>query len=297
MTTKTRNMTPKEFVPHVLVVLADMTEHQAGKAVLREDTLPLVCQRMNINVGDFGDSTHGREGNKTPWVHRQIDLAFRQMRDRGLGEYVKRGHWALTQEGLDRLEQSKKAPPPTASTLAAAKSQAAEDEESSLSNVVHLPAAGEEHPYSDDAYIRGLAVEQTACFGAHSVRSDVCKGCPLVDDCKAAVEMRKAEIAADLEQEERAAKSAAEAKKKKKEQQDISIDELMKKMGDGEEAGGGGTRGKYEAQPDQTVSSAFAHQESVCAQCGELIEENSRCFWVRGEGMFHPNCINVPEGT
>jgi hypothetical protein len=294
---KVRKMTPKDFVPHLLIVLADLTKHEPGVSIPMQETYDPVCGRMGISVSDFGKSEHGTEGNKTPWVHRQIGLAFRQIRDNGLGEYAKRGHWALTQAGLDQLT-SEKAEVPSAATLAAAKAQARAEDDADDSNVVQLQDDQSEHPYSDDAYIRGLAVERTPCFGAHSVRSDVCKGCLLRDDCVSAVSIRKAQIAADLEREEMVAKKAAEARQKKKDQQNASIDELMAKMDAGtDDDKTFGKMGVYEPSPGELVSSASAHRETICAQCNEQIPENQDCYWVEGEGIFHPECINAPAGA
>lgn len=286
---KARKMTPKDFAPHLLMVLGDLTNGSAGVSIPMQETYAPVCSRMGIKVADFGESEHG-----SPWVHRQIGLAFRQMRDKGLGEYAKRGHWALTKAGVEQLAEEK-AEAPTASALAAAKAQA-QEEETDSSNVVHLAGSEDEHPYSDDPYIRGLAVAQTACFGAYSMRSDVCKGCPLKDDCIAAISVRKAEIAADLEREELNARKAAEAKKKKKDQQDASIDELMKTM-EGDEDAEFGKAGRYEPAEGEVVTTAFAQRESCCGQCSEKIPEGDACFWVEGEGIFHPDCINAPEGA
>jgi hypothetical protein len=291
---KARKMTPKDFVPHLMTVLADLTKRQAGVSVPMQETYDPVCARMNLQATDFGKSEHGTEGNKTPWVHRQIGLAFRQMRDNGLGEYAKRGHWALTEAGVEQLDD--KAQAPSEATLAAAKAQArAEDDDES--NVVHFADPIEEHPYSDDPYIRGLAVERTPCFGAYSVRSDVCKGCLLRDDCVAAVAIRKAEIAADLEREELVARRAAESAKKKKDQQSASIDELMRAMDKGDDQKSFGKNGKFEPLAGQIVSTAFAQRESLCGQCSEEIPEGDECFWVEGEGVFHPDCINAPKGA
>lgn len=288
---KARKMTPRDFVPHLLTVLADLTQQTPGLSVPMQETYDPVCHRMGIKVADFGKSEHGTEGNKTPWVHRQIGLAFRQIRDNGLGEYAKRGHWALTQAGVDQLADEK-AEAPSAATLAAAKVQAQEDDES---NVVQLTGSGNEHPYSDDPYIRGLAVARTECFGAYSSRSDVCKACLLRDDCVEAVAVRKAQIAADLERDELAARQAAQAQKKKKDQQNASIDELMRTM-EGDDTKTFGKMGKFQPLPEQVVTTAEAQRESICGQCSEQIPENQECFWVEGEGIFHPDCINAPEG-
>jgi len=285
-------MTPKDFVPHLMQVLGDLSQRTPGVAIPMEDTFEFVCARMGLQVSNFGTA----EGKKTPWVYRQIGLAFRQMRDNGLGEYASRGHWALTQEGVEQLKPDHTPEAPTAAALAAVKAQAAEEDADD--NVVHLSDPGNEHPYSDDPYIRGLAVEQTACFGAHSVRSDVCKGCLLAEDCLVAISVRKAEIASELERDEMVAREAAKTKAKKKDQQDASIDELMGSMeGTDNTSAKFGKKGKFNPLPEQIVSDAFAQQESVCAQCNEKIPEGASCFWVEGEGIFHPECINAPDGV
>lgn len=275
---KARKMTPKDFAPHLLAVIGELAENRPEVAVPMESTFAPVCKRMKIRVEDFGESEHGSGDNKTPWVHRQIGLAFRQLRDKGFGSYEQRGQWALTQAGIDELLSPEDA--------------GAESEERD-EKIVHLHATNSAHPYSDDPYIRGLAVEQTPCFGAYSVRSNVCKECRLSAECLVAVDLRKAEIAADLEREEIAARKAAEAKKKKKEQQDQSIDELMEAMGsDG--SSGTGPKGRYKPPPDAIISTAFAQREGICAQCNEKVVQNNACVWIEGEGIFHPSCIELP---
>jgi hypothetical protein len=278
--TKARKMTPKDFVPHLLAVLGTLTKHQANVSVPMQETYDPVCARMEIEPENFGKSEHGKKGNKTPWVHRQIGLAFRQMRDNGLGQYASRGHWSLTEAGVDQLG--------TAEIDVAQDDK--KDDKKDEPNVVRLSASDTEHPYSDDPYIRGLAVQGTPCFGAYSTRSDVCKGCLLREDCISAISIRKAQIAADLEREEMEAKRAAEAQKKKKDQQDASIDELMQTMGVDDVI-------RYEPRPGQVISTAFAQLESICGQCNERIPKDDPCYWVKDEGLFHPACINARGGT
>jgi hypothetical protein len=291
MTTKARKMTPKDFVPHLTHVLADLSGGQPGVAVPMGDTFDPVCGRMGISVEEFGESEHGKSTRKTPWVHRQIGLAFRQMRDKGLGEYAKKGHWALTSAAFAGMDG--------ASVPIAAKSQATDDvddaDEGGEVIMISSNNAQQEHPYSDDPYIRGLAIAQTKCLGAYSKRSDVCKGCPLRHDCIVAIGARKAEIAAELEAEEQAAKSAAENAAKKKAKQNASIDELMASIGDEKAAkkAAFGKNGKFKPSRDQNVAEAFAQRESFCVQCGEKVAEGAECSWVEGEGIFHNECIDL----
>lgn len=287
---KARKMTPSDFAPHLMATLADLTNYVAEVAVPMGDTFAPVCDRMGIRPEEFGESRHGKKGRKTPWVHRQIGLAMRQLRDKGLGDYAGRGQWMLTQEGLDHLNGADDAEVPTEEMLTAAKAlaqQEEQDQEKAGSKVVRLRSNARRHPYSDDPYIRALAIAQTHCFGAYSVRSDVCKECPLAHDCTRAIETRKAEIGAELEHEELAARKAAEAAKKKKDQQDASIDELMASMSDDSF----GKKGRFRPSSGQNVADARAQRDTPCQQCDEVIKDKAPCFWVEGEGIFHPQCI------
>lgn len=298
-------LTPKDFAPHVLAVIGDLTDHDPGQAVSMEHTYGPVCERMGVDADSYGVAA----GKNIPVVHRKIQLAWRQLRDKGLAANPSRGQWALTRQGLDELREASpedatdEEAPESETPVVAARATMSETDDvddgpvEETSNVVRIKTKEGRHPYSDDPYVRGLAIERVPCFGAFSSRSNVCKTCRLSSDCVAAVEGRKAEIAAEMLREEAEERQAEEARQAKKARQDASIDELIAATEDGSAAkkGGrkGGSQGRYELAPGETWADAFAQRETGCAQCGEWLEEQQACYWIELRGIFHPECIDL----
>lgn len=290
-------MTPKDFAPHLLTVLAELTENQANVSVPMTETYKPVCERMGISEDHGGTTSHGSK-----FTHRNIGLAFRQhIKGKGLGEQVKKGEWMLTDAGIEEVlgEVPEEVPEEAPEELAAARADAAEevgseDTDDDGAEILHLPVAQEHHPYSDDAYIVSLAIESVDCFGAWSKRSEACKECPIARDCIVQVGVRKGKIAADLEEEEaeafrRAAKKAEDEAKK-----NSSVSELIDSFGeeDGDPAATPGSNGKFKPQPGQDFASANASRESVCLQCGEKIRKGDPVKWCADEGIFHLGCFD-----
>lgn len=293
---KSKRMTPKTFAPHLLVALGELTEYEANVSVPMEETFKPVCARMGIEE-DYGGETAG--GYK--FTHRNIGLAFRQhVRGKGLGDSPKKGHWMLTQQGVDEARQIAGVAAPevedddhdeTEEMPAAARADAtAEDnDEDDGADVLNLPVR---HPYSDDPYIRSLAIASVPCFGAWSKRSDACSGCPIASDCRAQVGARKAEMAAELEAEEaaRIAKEKADAERDAKKAQ--SVGELIESAAREEGSSQAGKKGKFKPAAGQEFADATATRGSVCLQCGEKIPKGEPVKWCSDEGIFHVGCFD-----
>jgi len=292
----TKRMTPKDFAPHLLAVLAELTEYEANISVPMEETFKPTCDRMGIDETYGGETSHG-----SFFTHRTIGLAFRQqIRGKGLGDQAKRGHWMLTQAGVNQARENAGLDPVAPSEkeeveeemLTAARADAAEEtDDEKDAEVLHLPVPGVKHPYSDDAYIRSLAIESVSCFGAWSSRSEACKDCPIASDCTLQVGVHKAELAANLQAEEEEQlvrqKAKAEAAAKKNE----SVSELVSKMSQEDAATRGGTKGKFKPTSGQDFADAKASRETVCIQCGEKIYKGDPIKWCSGEGIFHTACF------
>lgn len=154
-------------------------------------------------------------------------------------------------------------------------------------NVVRLAR----HPYSDDEYIRGLAIERTSCMGAFSSRSDVCKRCPLQRECLHAAGVLKAEIAVEIIREELEAQRIDEQKRAKKARQDASIDELIASQES--PAKSKEKTDRYRPQNKEPVE-AIAQSENMCPHCKETLPKGTSVYWVEEVGLFHPECIEVP---
>lgn len=303
-------VTPTSFAPHLLAVLGDLTAFDEGVAVAMKETYAPVCERMGLAEDALGASSHG-----SPNTHRKIGIAMRQMRDRGLTRYEKKGQWGLTPEGAKEARAVVgDAAPGEATDVDVEEFVRAFDDtgeaEEPKGNLLEFPFGGDGHPYSQDPYIRGLAIRQTSCFGAYSAGDrSVCARCPLAAECVAGVTSRKAEIAADLEAEERALAARIAAEKVRKAKRDASVDELVQGFGDepdppapGHTAPAAprsthGTKGKFTPTPDQVIEDAFAQRQAICAQCGGKVEKDEACKWVQDEGMFHNDCIDLSEAT
>jgi hypothetical protein len=283
---KPKNITQKTFQPHLLVALGELTHFTAGKSVRFTETYAPVCKLMGISENEYGTC---RTHNK-PWTHRLIGLSFRSLRDKGLGEYEKKGHWALTKRGVQKareeaglsaVEETVEVEPEvevvsTPPVHTAARTQVAESNEGS---VVRLPTV---HPYHADPYIRSLAIDATGCFGAHSTRSETCKTCPLSEDCLNAVLAQKSKIAADMEALDRRNAEIKEAKVKAQAQKSDSIDELIASF---DEVGK-----PKSTKSTKKKSKATAQRDGVCCVCNGKISRGDDCYWSKGDGIFHLTC-------
>lgn len=287
----TKRMTPKDFAPHLLAVLAELTEYEANISVPMEETFQPTCDRMGIDETYGGETSHG-----SLFTHRTIGLAFRQqIRGKGLGDQAKRGHWMLTQAGVDQARENAGLAPvadPEEEMPTAARADAVEEtDDEEGAEVFHLPVPGVKHPYSDDAYIRSLAIESVSCFGAWSSRSEACKDCPLASDCMVQVGVRKAELAARMQAEEEEQLARQKAKAEAAAKKDESVSELVSKMSQEDAATRRGTKGKFKPTSGQDFADAKASHETVCIQCGEKIYKGDPIKWCSGEGIFHTACF------
>jgi len=297
----TTHMTPKDFAKPLLAVLATLTEFEANISVNMEETYEPVCKILGI-AEDHGGETKG--GHK--FTHRQIGLAFRQhIRGKGLGEQVKKGQWMLTQVGVDQArEDAGDAAPEAPEIIAAPEVVAARadataevlegDEDEAGAEVLHFPVAtaSPTHPYSDDPYIRSLAIEAVSCYGAWSSRSDVCKGCPLATDCMLQIGARKAEMAAEMETTEAAALAKTLAQEEEAAKKGVSVEELIEKMADEGTTPRDPKKGKFKPTQGQDFARANASRESLCLQCAETIEKDDPVQWCADEGIFHVECFD-----
>ena len=296
---KPKDVTQKTFQPHLLAAMGELVDYTAGTSVPFTETYAPVCERMGISEDQYGQcETHDK-----PWTHRLIGLAFRTLRDKGLGDYEKKGYWTLTQMGVQKAREDAGLPAPAiedAPEVAAAAPEApvhtaarATDLADAGANVLRLPTV---HPYHNDSYIRGLAIERTPCFGAHSSRSETCKNCPISHECLGAVAAAKAKIAADLEAEDARKVAAKAAKEKAKADKNESIDDLISsfdEVGDGD-----GKKAKKKAKKKtgktsgKKPSKATAQREGICCRCSGAIKKGAECYWIKGEGIMHADCMD-----
>lgn len=254
-----------DFREPLLRVLSDLSEGVAGVPVEMTRTYHPVCVLLEVSEDEFGYSSHG-----TLWTHRQIGLAMRALKKGGYTDQKKKAQWEITELGLRLLMEGTEG-----------LSSLPEDDEDSdiVSNVIHLPTT--KSPYDEDAYLRSVAMQHTACFGSYSSRSDVCGGCLLAASCVHALDARLAELAAELEVEEARLLASARALRKTKENQDASIEELL----------------TLEAPAPPVVAaraasqSAKASRELICGTCKKPIHKGDPCEWYVDPGVAcHTGC-------
>ena len=286
---KPKDVTQKTFQPHLLAALGELVDYTDGTAVHFTKTYAPVCERMGITEDQYGQcETHDK-----PWTHRLIGLAFRTLRDKGLGDYEKKGYWFLTKMGVQKAREDAGrpaeevvAPESTEPVHTAARTtELAEDQKGA--NVLRLPTV---HPYHNDPYLRSLAIERTPCFGAHSTRSETCKTCPLSGECLNAVSAAKAKIAMDLEAEDTKEIASTEAKAKAKADKNESIDDLISTFDEVGDDKKGGKKPKKSS--GKKPSKATAQREGICCRCGGTIPKGDECYWIKGEGIMHDHCLN-----
>lgn len=269
-------VTASNFLPHLLAVMGTMTDFTAGVPVVFTDTFKPVCDRMGIKENTYGTY---KPTNKLK-THHLIGLAFRSMRDNGFGEYEKKGVWRLTQEGVEESKRVlnmvdetdsenpesavQEAPDPT---LAAAKVQEIVEDDEETADVVRLPMIPSYHA---DPYIRSLAIEQTPCFGFHSERSSTCSSCPLAQECEARVLLEKSVLAEVLTVSQNQAKEKNE-----------SIDDLIASFDE---------ESRQNPSASEVRSTARAHRDSLCLDCGKKIAKGSTCLWIKNKGLVHSDC-------
>ncbi len=261
-----------EFRVPLLSVLATLSGGVAGVPVEMTRTYFPVCQLLQIGEDEFGSSTHG-----TLWAHRQVGLAMRALRKGGYTDQKKKAQWEITELGLRFLKEGTG----TLSDLPE------EDEEvETMASVIHLPTI--KSPYDEDAYLRSVAMEHTACFGSFSPRSDVCTGCLLASSCVHALDAQLAELAAELEIEEARMAASARAQRKAKENQNASIEELLK-------------LDEIEAPAPTAAARASAidakvSREVVCGSCSKPIPKGEQGTWYPKPGVVcHKTCPPPPE--
>lgn len=292
----TQNKTPKDFAPHVLAVLGELTGYTASKAVPMESTYDPVCQRMGLDPDAYGIAM----GKNIPMVHRKIQLGMRHLRDKGLTGYASKGQWILTPEGLSSLQEptkkseSDKTPSPVVENADVSPQQSNPDPPPPTNKPTKMAAKAAVSPtfihvrnsaYHADPYLRALAIDRTPCFGAYSPTHKACEACPISKYCKEAVGARKAEIAADMLREEEEARAAKEAHRLRKAKQDASIDELIRSQEQPD--------GRYRPPPGALMANAIADVRTQCAHCKGIVDQGTKAIYVETVGVFHRQCLDL----
>lgn len=298
------------FRDPLLRVLGQMTGLVAGTDVSYGDTIEPTLETAGFTEDQFGTDTAGR-----PQTHVWINQAFnKKLRPEGLGaKGSKRGQWTLTPEGVRTAALLLGTDAPAVEDNTPEEAEAADDEfDAILESVSNTPepepedtedaapvaaapggggvsfTLGEQtNDYNTDPYIRGLAIEQTSCFGNFSQRSKVCEDCPLSGACKASTLEKLTAIAARLrKRDEEAARraNAPEAPQAPEEPEgedddDLDIEDIIAAIEDDE--------------PDSDPNVTFMESvpaNTICTTCGNKVDAGSKAYWVKGGGVHHPGC-------
>lgn len=290
--------TQATFQPHLLAVLGTLTDFTPGQAVPMGETYAPVCERLGISEDEYGMTSNG----KYVVTHRLIGLAMRTMRDKGLGEYAKKGHWSLTVPGVaesqavlgiepePEVEAEPEVPVAMVAKVAAVAVEefVVPEEPKPENKVVHLPVAKPVHPYSDDPYIRSLAISQIKCFGAHSSRSGTCKTCPLLNDCMQAVSVNMAHIASLLDAGDDPTEIVAKATEASETK--VAIDQLIESADEDVTPGD-----KFVITKAMVTTKGKQKVEQLCSHCMKQIKQGSDGVWVHSSGVYHPSCVTYED--
>lgn len=291
---KPKHITQKTFQDPLLHVLAELSDGCAGQEIDHKLTFGPVCDMLGISEDEWGTASQG-----TLWTHRLTGIAMRNLRNAGMTTYVRKGVWALTEKGLASLNEDEDGDgddegddtEPVAEKVVTmvAKHTIAETQEplSLVSN----------HPYSDDEYMRTLALEAIGCLGAYAAKSPTCKECPFVQECQGAAQAAKAKIGADLEREEAEQLARDQARAQERVRRDQSVDELINIL-DGDEAPqkspGPGTKAIPETGKPTPVK-VKPHVSSVCVHCQTNIPAETEAWWIKTVGVYHLECLEVAD--
>jgi Mn-dependent DtxR family transcriptional regulator len=306
---KPKDVTQKTFQPHLLLVMAEMTEWTPGAEIKGEDTFKPVCERMGITEEEWGTP----KNHSSLWTHRLIGFAMKNMRDHGWSEYLDRGVWTLTEEGVkaamgssseDNVGEEGHEVEQEVLEAALAKSamDMASDLDEDLDNLVELEVKKPSHPYSDDPYIRSLAIAQTGCFGAFAKKSPICKECPLQAECVGALHQSKSALAEKLGAKEAAERRKREAEEVEARRRDESVDELMNLLGDDPPPKDDpdtslrtpGVVGKATIPSGKKAVKSTSQRAALCHHCQGQLPKDSENWWIKGVGVFHLDCLEVP---
>ena len=181
--------------------------------------------------------------------------------------------------------------------------------------VVSIPVGPNKVPdtYHDDPYFRGLAADETPCFGSYSDKSTTCETCPLRGACINALAGSLSTLAGTLAKEDKQAAAARKAAAERAKQAAASptpkpdktaapdTKDVLDAIVDGADSGPISPAANLDPKQVRRVNAAFP---SVCRGCNGSIEKDDDAVWVRnkqaggkGSAMFHVKCFENTFGT
>jgi hypothetical protein len=303
--TATTRMTAKQLRDPLLKALGNLTGLKAGEVVSQADAINEVLSDLGVDPEAWGQDSHGR--NVTAL---NIQQAFnRMLRKQGDGEAAGRGKWTLTDKGVKaaRLLVGDVAGDEDDTDLddlldamdddgAGTQTGAAAVNDAPNSTGLSWSLGDQVNTYSDDAYIRGIAVESTPCFGHYSARSSVCANCPISGGCKAVVITNMASVSARLrKRDEEAALRAAKPTPEPatpaptpSDDADEDISSLLDLINDDDNWSEG------DDSDDGIPSNAKPYTVQVpskCRHCKGKLSIGDEAYQIPQQGVYHKDCV------
>jgi len=307
----THDKSAKDFKDPLVQALAERTSYSPGVAVYFKELYVRCCELAGVEEDGYGLAPDG----KKMWTHQWIGFAMKALRKEGLTAQNRKGHWELTQEGVERassitgvaltatpidVDTAPRAQAPVAKTPTTAPIVNTQVQTKERGQSLALVSQEPDAEYHRDAYIRGLAIAATPCRGNFSDRSAVCERCAIQGTCKSIMAVELAALSAVMVKED----AEVEARRKREEKERKRREEEAKRR---EEAGepepppadviddlsGGSAEGKATLPAGTKAEGIVAALDSTCGHCGKTIPKHSKCMWVAGVGTFHEDCVKV----
>lgn len=261
-------MTPSAFREPVLQALRALSGNAPGVGVPARDVTDLVFQTLGVDDPD-------------PKVRNNANFCATQLlKGQGFLETPTRGIWALTPQGVKGspvealLSQGATLPP--VDQPAPHRAPSPWEDDTVGASIYLLPVTDS---YSDDPYIRSLAIHQTPCFGNHTEGSPICDCCPVAGSCRSKQVLLLSAIAATLgKRDEEAARQAAQPPPAPSKGEDIEDVLLVLEK-------------QFARTRDTSPTSAGVEMdvpiESVCSVCKKTLREGTRAIYVVDVGFRH----------
>lgn len=152
-----------------------------------------------------------------------------------------------------------------------------------LGKGVALAVAQPVQGYHPDPYIVSLAAAETACFGYHSTRSQICFTCPLQETCIGAVRGRIEALAVKF-------RDGLKARERRMRDGEDVDDVVARAFADAPAEAPTKPRDPQWAEHDKIAAPIAAAGEAICFRCGEKIAKGTHILWATGVGMWHKTC-------
>lgn len=265
---KPNNVTAKNFTDPVLRALADLTDYQVDKNIGSKELNTRVCGLLDLTEDEWGIYKRSRL-----WTHELIGQALATLKRNEMAHNPTRGHWSLTDNGLETARTMRDtlfAKPGVESAAAMTTAAAAimEDDENATAETLVIVTNSEA---ASDDYLRKVMEESAECFGHYDAADKACKGCAVQGSCQATMLIKLSELAKHIRTED------ARRQEVLAEPADpvAGIDKKIEKM---------------VAVPKKNAKRIKSWMDACCTKCGVDIKKGEWSMWAVGVGMWHEAC-------